>query len=938
MATEDDKKPSIAAIIALVGITAGGYFVYQGPLISSRPVMLGTSDKRVIHGDDRVQARLWEDPFEAVQIHREKEKDEQQHSSCGSNSSNHHDIACLAWLTGNSPSQVLAIISDGSPYAESVESRLQQRYALVAGLNQADYLPENPELIRFILWPEQNACSKNEGGHCYWTNTAAPIEVFRKGNSNSVLLVLWLKDQDLGPKPLSNLNIIAGLLKDQLHIASFKVIGPRFSGTLSLMTKELEDVSFDRQLEIYSPFSTADTLAGINAQELEAYFDAHGVVLHRAIGSDRLLAEALLREMKLRRFCLDSCIIGSPAKIVLIGEWDTQYARDFAGMFQALHPQGLANLLQVSYLAGLDGELPSKKKEADRGVSKKESSDDNTRRSRAEWFAELEHPEGRSQLDYIRRIERRIKEFMRSNERLAIGVVGSDVYDKLLVLQALREHFPRALFFTTDLDERLMHPTELGWTRNLIVASHYGLRLGQKLQGPILPFRNSYQSSFFLATQWAAGKQFTQLNINEVRIYEVGSQGAVDLTNEKAGCLAYIQENINLTCLHPERQPFAFSSGIINVAKYVLLPMLTLCLITIPLSRKSFEEVRRALSFFRSGRGLLACILFIVIVCLGIGVVTIDGYDGEPFTFTDGVSTWPAYLIRCIAGALAVSGIWFMRMRLQGDKRNGQPSTFRIVMRFIKMWLGRHISLVRLSEVCQLPATDRLCEHWESLVARAVVHTTLLLLIGLLLFGIYGFPTTPCRGLVNCSLNYVILLVFVGPVITFQLFLVLDVFAISARHIIKGATAIVTPTDEQGVRKLVNKIDVIGEWTDHIDEFIYFPVGTLALMVIARSSYFDNWDIPQVLVGLWSVIGLYIIIAALQLRRAAERNREQVIDAFKGGSLALRQQIEDAKKYIEAMRKGAFASFADLPVVRAVAVPSGITALIYILDTVSTRF
>ena len=59
----------------------------------------------------------------------------------------------------------------------------------------------------------------------------------------------------------------------------------------------------------------------------------------------------------------------------------------------------------------------------------------------------------------------------------AIGVVGTDFYDKYLVLQALRQRFPDVIFFTTDLDARFLHPDNFKWTRNLIVASNFGLSL-----------------------------------------------------------------------------------------------------------------------------------------------------------------------------------------------------------------------------------------------------------------------------------------------------------------------------------------------------------------------------------------------------------------------------------------------------------------------------
>ena len=71
-----------------------------------------------------------------------------------------------------------------------------------------------------------------------------------------------------------------------------------------------------------------------------------------------------------------------------------------------------------------------------------------------------QRPEGRGQLDYVLRLAAALKEEEAKNgeEFRAIGVLGSDVYDKLLILQALRPTFPRAIFFTTDLNARLGLP------------------------------------------------------------------------------------------------------------------------------------------------------------------------------------------------------------------------------------------------------------------------------------------------------------------------------------------------------------------------------------------------------------------------------------------------------------------------------------------------
>src|SRR6185503_17784687 len=114
--------------------------------------------------------------------------------------------------------------------------------------------------------------------------------------------------------------------------------------------------------------------------------------------------------------------------------------------------------------------------------------------------------EGPAQFDYLGRLGDRMDGLQKSLKRdgdgqiSAIGIVGSDVYDTLLILQALRGRFPAALFFTTDLDVRYFHPRERDWALNLIVVSPYGLALNDALQGNVPEFRDGTQTAQFTAT------------------------------------------------------------------------------------------------------------------------------------------------------------------------------------------------------------------------------------------------------------------------------------------------------------------------------------------------------------------------------------------------------------------------------------------------------
>lgn len=385
----------------------------------------------------------------------------------------------------------------------------------------------------------------------------------------------------------------------------------------------------NKPIEIYSPWATAMAkllTLNLNPQKesgpcldaetcrgwVQTILGRVGMELKHSVGSDGMLFTSLAKELERRhiRFGRDP--------IVLIGEWDSFYGRALPMEFraaicnrvakrepqlndylEAAHRQRIAKncetpekaidlqinevryfgsqlvpyIWRYSYLRGIDGVIPGEEKSAASGPTRANPSNGSLLD-----IPVLEPPVGASQYDYIRRLGQRI--FLELNElttrnsqngtdeRLevkAIGVLGSDPYDTLLILQALREHFPRALYFTTDLDARLVYSKEFKWTRNVVTVSHFGLELDGYLHRDIPPFRSSYQTSAFLATLQAVGhlKPLAQcpppLNVewakipmgsafpcgykallvkprfwfdaNEApRIYETGRYGAVDLS------------------------------------------------------------------------------------------------------------------------------------------------------------------------------------------------------------------------------------------------------------------------------------------------------------------------------------------------------------------------------------------------------------------------
>jgi hypothetical protein len=111
----------------------------------------------------------------------------------------------------------------------------------------------------------------------------------------------------------------------------------------------------------------------------------------------------------------------------------------------------------------------------------------------------------------------------------AVGLLGSDVYDKLELLKALRPGLPEAVFFTNNLDARLGHPDEWSETHNLIVVSARGLSLenDQNVPSPesheVPPFRDSAQTALFEATLEAMG--YMPPIPKSPLIFEIGRNG-----------------------------------------------------------------------------------------------------------------------------------------------------------------------------------------------------------------------------------------------------------------------------------------------------------------------------------------------------------------------------------------------------------------------------
>src|SRR5438105_14769328 len=105
--------------------------------------------------------------------------------------------------------------------------------------------------------------------------------------------------------------------------------------------------------------------------------------------------------------------------------WETARAR--------IHP--------YDYLRGIDGRLPG-------DVGKDNQPEQAQKTQLGQNTVAVEATEGLNQSDYLRRLAREMKQNEREDRSgiRAVGLLGSDIYDKLMILRALRPQFPGAVF------------------------------------------------------------------------------------------------------------------------------------------------------------------------------------------------------------------------------------------------------------------------------------------------------------------------------------------------------------------------------------------------------------------------------------------------------------------------------------------------------------
>ncbi len=737
----------------------------------------------------------------------------------------------------------------------------------------------------------------------------------------------------------------------------------------------LDDVSYSHEHHVFSPRATA----------LRTSFFPFGAPIYSALGAgapdqQRQLAIELfhnLREKWLRgrglppdalhhytledRKVVDNLIqelrnrgVASADEVLLIVEWGSFYATSFEEQFrEAIAEESGASEssgpprrpLTSFYFGGIDGV----------GADINIKPADPAMRS---------FPAGRTQGDYLTRLARALERAEKQGRKIkAVGVVGRDVYDKLMVMQAIRPVLNNAIVFTTDADARLGDPSQAAWTRNLLIASSHGLSLPKRILNLAhehvgedhahghdesghagsspgefdhlepAPFRDSYQTSTFIA---ASAALQAPIRNNEAEWIEA-SEHRADLLFE-----------VGHHGLFALNQPITLMTSPARTAVFVLAILLSIAL----LSTGAIPPLRRALDPSRKPGELILHTVNIRLLASAtvlIGLLVLDSIardqlsdpSPEPYSFTSGISSWPRLMWLHIACSFSFFLLLGMIVRQRESvhseiklhqhwnttdpndtssmarPKGGQRDSLQLLEQWVDKTRGYKVFLV--SGLCALAYT----------IAFAKLAPT---------FEYHQFFRNERLAGLSSSLqiasNFLFAWMCFYYLITLFRYLkrMRDFFTASAifpRRVLKTARREhgYRHASDTAVDQLLD-IEIAARSSHVVGNQLLHPFLSLAAVVLGLSSYFDAANFSMSWIVFHAVLVGSLILGATLLRQTLEGLRSTAL-ATCHRMIAQTESAEAAKadteilNHISGINEGAFAPWHHRPVMKALLYPLG---------------
>jgi hypothetical protein len=330
--------------------------------------------------------------------------------------------------------------------------------------------------------------------------------------------------------------------------------------------------------------------------------------------------------------------------------------------------------------------------------------------------------------------------------------------------------------------------------------------------------------------------------------------------------------------------------------------------------------------------------------------------EGEPFSWTAGVSIWPSQCIRLLAVILCV--VFLVKGARDLVKNSDQLSEefrFRVDQshrsRFTLGTFWTNLQRVYHSAATRAALTVDQSWAWYLDAARPLQRTARVLVLSLL-YGAIMFSLDrwvlneemihPCRGWLSCQLDWIMALSTMSLVVLLNLAVFDEVMLcrrwISWVSLSSGGWSEQVQQEylsEYGLSqshkaefeklKYLAGIDLISRRTESVNRLIRYPFIALLIMIAARNDYFDIWNYPLVLLLAWALNVVLALSGALLLYRSADRAKREVLVGLSkqmiqalglGKDHEIRaKQVQYIIDQVEANQKGAFVPFYQQPVV-----------------------
>jgi hypothetical protein len=871
----------------------------------------------------------------------------------------------------------------------------------------ADHLQANGELL--LPWEICKAADKSTA-RVFPHNTGAVV-------------ILWLPAANFDPSPLNRFaslveSLTQSVPEDRRNLIDVKLIGPATSAGLKKMIEEVREAGFVpnetlRKVSIISPRATMSDEAllyrpqqGLSKaaqplgsllrppqsaplkQSVEEEMEKVAVSFVRTITTDDVMVEKLIAELKLRG--VDVVDSWKDDKIVILTEWDSPYARSLAVTFAAkASGRSYASVLEdpiekwpewiewYRYLRGIDGRLPGEER-----VNKEPEANQKSQVAPVGPKPE-EGTEGVNQSDFLRRLAQTLKKEDVTLQRRkggiqAIGLLGSDIYDKLMILRALRPEFPDAIFFTNNFDAHFERRADWRDVHNLLIVSPFGGTLPGKWQQNAAPFRDNIQTSMYTGTLVATGFMPAQTAslLAAPKIFEVSRSGAYDFDAPKPF----------LDWLGTGDRPIWLAVTVILVIGFAFW----LKLMVVDADR--FQHICRDRSGTKFGRALrkisdpLLChtplwvAFWVPAIVLGVSFFAQrPGPDAEPLAFFSGISIWPTEMLRLMSMVLALHFMIKASFWLKDNEREiadryclGELPKVRFRWRDLfsltairaklkEIWAG----LQRMQKVhaawLKPGATFSADDAWFAYLRRnqfwpRVVRVALLTFIfglftplaGVFLIFTKTTAAAPTRGMPAMNFHYDVA-TWLTIVVTVLTFYVVDSIQLNGNFIRLFARGLtiwpplvsqrckrIPPLTEEELSRY-HDVLFVADRTEAVAHLIWYPLIVLALIFVGRSSLFDNWTWYPAMILLFVIIAMWAVGSAAFLRRAAEQLRDVALrnlellrasifaadDTHKTLVEERRRKIDELIQEIRGLKKGAFAPISEQHFVRAILYNSG---------------